>query len=708
MPKNGIIINFGDNDTFPLWYCQEVEGVRPDVRIMNSSYLGGEWYIDEMKLAANEADGVPFTIPSTKYSFVNDWTLVANPIDVLDTDKARRLRAERRRIDNEGYYQIEYVDLSGRRQLIAGTYSDISKKIGESQQIMSEYQPYIEEYISKGDTSSDGFYDVYVPYAVAQTTFDAIVGDESFMADYDKMEAYWEYNDAIAECDMLLSDAIRLFVSDESMTLAINGGRIYILGEGETIPVEEREEDYRIMGKLKAKVDSSFDGVDSDYILAVKRYVIPVDKANVVASGILSAEEAERAEDEVYISLGGKSLLTKDHLMMLDLFANFDWKRPLSFTQAHLMKDYGIVDYARFDGYAYTFVPIYTRYRSGSETGYLEADKLYPRFMGDDPEVEPLHYGNIADDDVLVDYFVRYNISASRLRENFARVATEFLRRGSEEDVVKAEKLLDRGLAVLPSHKIGFSHSNTMPYLRGYYTVANYYLDRAIEELEVANTMFEQMLGIECNVDNVDKFAYFYDLSDAAAEYHATAIHRGLNVEDVNAHLLRSDELFARAEECYNKGDKLAAEYIKSRGEWVAYYLQYATYDSFSMAISEELYNAMLDIIETLDTSHLLAGSFEWVANGGNDAGLVEQPLNFDKLVAGYLNAVSRLTPSDIDDPQMALMEGHICNLFEIYNSLPLSRVVGGKSAYAEYAIELEDFLSQPAQYDILGIYGKI
>jgi hypothetical protein len=675
---------------------------------MNSSYLGGEWYIDEMKLAANEADGVPFTIPSTKYSFVNDWTLVANPIDVLDTDKARKLRAERRRIDNEGYYQIEYVDLSGRRQLIAGTYSDISKKIGESQQIMSEYQPYIEEYISKGDTSSDGFYDVYVPYAVAQTTFDAIVGDESFMADYDKMEAYWEYNDAIAECDMLLSDAIRLFVSDESMTLAINGGRIYILGEGETIPVEEREEDYRIMGKLKAKVDSSFDGVDSDYILAVKRYVIPVDKANVVASGILSAEEAERAEDEVYISLGGKSLLTKDHLMMLDLFANFDWQRPLSFTQAHLMKDYGIVDYARFDGYAYTFVPIYTRYRSGSETGYLDADKLYPRFMGDDPEVEPLHYGNIADDDVLVDYFVRYNISASRLRENFARVATEFLRRGSEEDVVKAEKLLDRGLAVLPSHKIGFSHSNTMPYLRGYYTVANYYLDRAIEELEVANTMFEQMLGIECNVDNVDKFAYFYDLSDAAAEYHATAIHRGLNVEDVNAHLLRSDELFARAEECYNKGDKLAAEYIKSRGEWVAYYLQYATYDSFSMAISEELYNAMLDLIETLDTSHLLAGSFEWVANGGNDAGLVEQPLNFDKLVAGYLNAVSRLTPSDIDDPQMALMEGHICNLFEIYNSLPLSRVVGGKSAYAEYAIELEDFLSQPAQYDILGIYGKI
>ena len=709
VPENGIIINYGDNDTFPLWYCQEVEGVRPDVRIMNSSYLGGEWYIDEMKLAANEADGVPFTIPSTKYSFVNDWTLVTNPIDVLDTDKARKLRMERRRIDRESYYQIEYLDISGRKQVLAGTYNDISKKIGESQKIMSEYQPYIEEYISKGDTSSDGFYDVYVPYAVAQITLDAITGDAAFMADYDKMEEYWEYNDAIAECDMLLSDAIRLFISDEPMSLAINAGRIYILGEGETIPVEARQEDYRMVGKLKAKVDSYFDGLDSDYILAAKRYVIPVDKDNVVASGILSEAEAERAVDEVYISLSGKSLLTKDYLMMLDLFANFDWKRPLSFTQLHLMLDYGIVDYARFDGYAYTFVPIYTRYRSGSETGYLDADKLYPRFMGNDAEVEPLYYGNIAEDGVLADHFIRYNISASRLRENFARVATEFLRRGGEGDIVKAEELLDRGIVVLPSHKIGYTHSNTMPYIRGYYTIANYYLDRAIEELEVANEMFEDMLGISTNIDGgVDKFTYFYDLSDAAAEYHSTAMHRGLNVEEVNPYLLRSDELFAKAEEDYNKGDKLAAEYIKIKGEWVAYYLQFATYDSFSTVISEKLYNAMLDIIETLDTSHMLAGSFEWVANGGAEAGLVENPLNFDALVYSYLNAVRRLTPSDIDDPQMAIMEGHICNLFEVYDGLPLSRIVGNRNAPAEYLYELEDFLSQPAQYDILSIYGKI
>lgn len=64
---NAIFINFGDNDTFPTWYAQEVEGVRPDVRIMNQSYVSGDWYIDQMRIKANEGEPLPISIPRSKY-----------------------------------------------------------------------------------------------------------------------------------------------------------------------------------------------------------------------------------------------------------------------------------------------------------------------------------------------------------------------------------------------------------------------------------------------------------------------------------------------------------------------------------------------------------------------------------------------------------------------------------------------------------------
>jgi hypothetical protein len=529
------------------------------------------------------------------------------------------------------------------------------------------------------------------------------------MADYEDMEEYWDYNDLISNNDILLKDAIRLFVSDEQLTLAINNGRMVLLAEGEIIPVEERGEDYAIIGRLKTKVDSFFDGTEVDYILLAKNYIIPVDTEKAIASGIINQSEAERAVEELKLSLKGKSMVTRDHLMMLDLLANFNWERPLSFTQAHIMKDYGLVDYARFDGYCLTLVPIYTRYRSGADAGYLNADELYPLYMANDPEVEPLYFGNLAEEGVLVDYFYRFNISASRLRENFARVASEYLRRGSEEDVLRAEALLDRGMEMLPLKKLGYSHSNTQPYIRGYYTIANYFLQRATEDLEVAVAELNDLLDIHVEIVNDgDNFTYFYDLSDAAAERQATAMHRGLDIDDINSRLLSSDETFARAEGAYRKGDMLAAEYVKQRGEWVNYYLQYATYDSFSFAVSEELYNKMLDIIETLNISHLLAGSFDWVANGETDEPLVENPLNFDKLVVDYLAAIKRLAPDDANDPAMALIEGHICNLYEIYNSLPAARFIGGKDAPAPYIYDTEEFLMSDAANEVLVIYGKI
>ncbi len=304
---NAIIINYGDNDTFPLWYNQEVEGVRPDVRIMNTSYLLGDWYIDEMRIRSNESDPVPFSLPRSKY--IGNMNNMVPAYDLLE-----------------------------------GKTADLKQVI----------------------------------------------------------------------------DFVR---SDNPNTRTESGG---------------------------------------DFLPA-KNLALKVDKENVLASGIVAEKDAHLIEDTVFLRISGSGI-TKNDLMLLDMLANFDWKRPIYFTQTIDLESLGLHDYLQFDGFAYRLVPIRTKSPNFLSTGRIDPDYLYPLLMG------RFRYGNVKDPRVYADHFTRYNFQVSQTRNAFARLAIGLAERG---DSTLAVEVLDRAIEEMPFSQIPHSHVQTLPLIEAYYAAGD-------------------------------------------------------------------------------------------------------------------------------------------------------------------------------------------------------------------------------------------
>lgn len=606
-PENAIVINYGDNDTFPLWFNQEVDGVRTDVRVMNSSYLAGEWYIDEMKLAANDAAGVPFSLPASKYSYVNDYLMVERPGDALVTAQQDTIRARLAKV--YGRYQT--------------TVSD-----SEAERLAAQYNALVERY-----------------------------------------SALIERADSInaMRLPMNVTDAIRLVALDEGgMTAVRNDGIMRLLDKDESIPVEERAEDYAVLGVMPAKMKSPVDGMMNDYIPTADLF-IEVDRDNAIASGTVAERDSSLMVDRVAMRLS-KSALQKDQLMMLDLLANFGWRRPLSFTQSYLLQDYGLMDYMQYDGYTYRLVPIRTPVRSTREVGRIDIDYVYPLLAGEyeDSEAEaaraevnsPFRYGNLSDPDVYVDYFFQYNLAAARTREGFARVAKALVRRGEEGDMERAEKLLRRGMELLPPSQVRYTMTNTIGYIEAWYQIGAWHLDRSIELMRQAVDEMQRLTGdtTQVEINDYDQFSYRYDLADLYASL-INSSQSTLPAEElapVRSLVEQSDEEYVAADEAFDEGDRIMSGYIRNSAQYARYYMQFMTPDRFTMKVSDILYNHVADITDLLDYSQRFGGSLD------------RQIMPVKELLAEYVKRIDGITPHSVNDPKIVLVARHLDNMLKL------------------------------------------
>jgi len=151
--KNAILFTGGDNDTYPLWYAQEVEGFRRDVRVCNLSLLNTDWYISQMKRRAYESAPLPITLPLDQYlQGTNDQVLVMeneNAVNLREFIKLIGLNDDRLKVPLQNGEELNAIP----SKMLS---LDIDKeKVLKSNIVPDKYKPFIIDKLVWNLTNAD-------------------------------------------------------------------------------------------------------------------------------------------------------------------------------------------------------------------------------------------------------------------------------------------------------------------------------------------------------------------------------------------------------------------------------------------------------------------------------------------------------------------------------------------------------------------------
>lgn len=294
---DGVLFTNGDNDTFPLWYNQEVEGVRTDVRVCNLSYLQTDWYINQMRRKAYDSNPVPFSMAPEKYR-------------------------------------------QGKRDIV-------------------------------------------------------------YLLDDPRISRKW----------IGLKEAMDFIADDNPAT------------------------------KLQQADNAAY--------LPKKILKYKVDKEAVIRNKVVPPEDYDKIADTITIDLSNKSYLSKDEMMILDLIATNDWKRPIYWAITVGSNKYlNLQDYFQVEGFAYRFVPI--KQKSSPQSmifGSVATNIMYDNLMN------KFKWGNMNDTTVYIDE--NNARMMTNIRNSFNRLATGLIQEGKKDSAIA---VIDRCFELIPNSVVQYEY----------------------------------------------------------------------------------------------------------------------------------------------------------------------------------------------------------------------------------------------------------